>query len=537
MASSRVFLGICLLSSLAFVGTNLHGKGSSRITNRSIVPSLQEIDYERAGREAIRQFNIADVRYALTYLASDSLEGRETAEPGQKKAAEFIAARFQNLGLIPVGDSGTYLQHFSVAVHYISDSSFVETDRKYFRANRDIVVMPFGAGDTTITAPCVFAGYGFESDTYSDYKGIDAKGKIVILLAGNPPFADTSNVMIRTELYKRSNAMKHGAAAVLLAVRGGNAEFAKIHQRFNSMFGNKSMTIDTGTKATNSATLMQMIYINEIVANAFLKKREMNMDNVRQKIDSSRSPASLTLGDATVRVKTVSEIRQTENVVGMLEGSSLKNEYVVYSAHYDHLGKTADGVIYHGADDNASGTSTVLGIAEMYSKSKIKPKRSIIFLTVTGEEKGLLGSDYFTTHPVVPITDIVTDLNTDMDGRIDTSYINRGGSYVFVIGSRRLSTELDSLLISADSQSVKIKLDYAFDSDNDPNRFYYRSDHYNFAKKNIPVVFFFDGNHPDYHKPTDTSDKIDFNILEKRAKLIFMTGWEAANLDWRLRLN
>jgi Zn-dependent M28 family amino/carboxypeptidase len=243
--------------------------------------------------------------------------------------------------------------------------------------------------------------------------------------------------------------------------------------------------------------------------------------------------------NATVRVDLVSEIRQSENVVGMLEGSddSSKNQYVVYSAHYDHLGKTPAGIIYHGADDNASGTSTVLGIAETYSNIKIRPKRSIIFLTVSGEEKGLLGSSYFTLHPTVPIKDIVTDLNTDMDGRIDTSYINRDSNYVFVIGSKRLSTELDSLLVSADSESVKIKLDYSFDSDNDPNQFYYRSDHYNFAKKDIPVIFFFDGNHPDYHKPTDTSDKIDFPILEERAKLIFMTGWKVANLDWRLRLN
>ncbi len=238
-----------------------------------------------------------------------------------------------------------------------------------------------------------------------------------------------------------------------------------------------------------------------------------------------------------MKIYLVSEIRQSENVVGMLDGTSIRNEYVVYSAHYDHLGITPDGVIYHGADDNASGTSTVLGIAEAYSKSKIKPKRSIIFLTVSGEEKGLLGSEYFTSHPTVPIKDIVTDLNTDMDGRVDTAYLSRNDNYVFVIGSNRLSNELDSLLIAADSQSVKIKLDYAFDSDNDPNQFYYRSDHYNFARKNIPIVFFFDGNHPDYHKPTDTSDKINFPLLEERAKLIFMTGWKVANLGWRLRLN
>ena len=537
MTSHRSLFALCLLSSLAFISMSTLSTDPWRSKNSGGTQLPQKVDYEKAGIDAMRQFKIEHMRYALSCLASDSLEGRETSEPGQKKAAELIAKRFRELGLKPVGDSGTYFQHFFVDVHYISDSSFVEVGGKYFRNDRDIVVLPFGAGDTTVTAPAVFAGYGFESSTYSDYAGIDAKGKIVILLAGNPSFADTGDIMIKTELYKRSNALRHGAASVLIVVRGGDTAFTKIHQRFGSLFGNKTMTNDTGKKTKGSSTMMQMIYIREDVADELLKPHGTNANHLANTIDSTNQAASVAVGTITVSVRLVSEIRRTENVAGMLEGTSMKDEYVVYSAHYDHLGKTPDGVVYHGADDNASGTSTVLGVAELYSLSKVKPKRSIIFLMFTGEEKGLLGSDYFTSHPVVPITNIVTDLNTDMDGRVDTSYVNRDSNYIFVIGSRRLSTELDSLLVSADSQSVKMKLDYAFDSDSDPNRFYYRSDHYNFAKRNIPVVFFFDGNHPDYHKPTDTIDKIDFPLLENRTKLVFMTGWKAANLDRRLRLN
>jgi hypothetical protein len=493
------------------------------------------VDYGTAGLEALQLFSIPHARYALTYLASDSLQGRETTEPGQKKAADFIAKRFKELGLKPLGDSGTYLQHFPVDVHYISDSSFIEVNGKRFLNNKDFYVLPFGAGSAKITAPVVFAGYGFENDAYSDYKGIDANGKIVMLLNGNPPFADTSDIMIKTQLYKRTNAARHGALAILIVTKG--AEFVKARQRFASMFGNKTMTLDKGVKEARTVAQIQMVYIKDEVANELLKAHGSTVDDLTRKIDSLRIPESVLLGNAEMRIDLVSEIRQSENVVAMLEGTSAGNEYVVYSAHYDHLGITPDGTIYHGADDNASGTSTVLGIAETYSKLKVSPKRSIIFLTVSGEEKGLLGSEYFTSHPTVPIKDIVTDLNTNMDGRVDTSYINRDSNYVFVIGSERLSNELDSLLVAADSQSVKLKLDYAFDSDNDPNQFYYRSDHYNFAKKGIPVIFFFDGNIPDYHKPTDTSDKIDFPLLEERAKLIFMTGWKVANLDWRLRLN
>jgi hypothetical protein len=524
------------LLTVGLLGTVALG-GSHNTTNHPEVQTVSRVDYEAIGVEALRHFNIAHVRYALDYLASDSLEGRETAEPGQKRAADFIATRFKELGLKPLGDNGTYLQQYSVKIHSISDSSFIEADGKHFRSNIDFFVMPFGAGDTAVASPVVFAGYGFENNIYSDYSGVDVKGKIVVILAGNPPFADTSDIMVKTELYKRTNAARHGAAAVLLVARGGEEEFSKIRQHYNSLFGNNIMTLDAGTKETRMATLMQLVYIKPEIANVLLKSYGTDIEGVAQRIDSSKNPASLQLGNMTVRVNLVSEVLQAQNVVGMLEGTSLKNEYVVYSAHYDHLGKTPEGVIYHGADDNASGTSTVLGIAETYAESKIRPKRSIIFLTVSGEEKGLLGSGYFTSHPPVPIKDIVTDLNTDMDGRIDTSYVNRDSNYVFVIGSKRLSSELDSMLVSADSQSVKIKLDYAFDSANDPNQFYYRSDQYNFAKKNIPVVFFFDGNIPEYHKPTDTSDKIDFPLLDERAKLIFMTGWKVSNLDWRLRLN
>lgn len=536
MKFRRYLLALAALGTFAF--SDPHGIGNK--TNA---------EYETAGVKAARLINLRDIKSALIFLASDSLQGRETTEPGQKMAAKFIAERFKSFGLKPLGDNGTYLQHFAVNVHYISDSSFVAVNGKYFWNSKDLIVMPFGAADTEVTAPLVFAGYGFESDSYSDYKGLDVKNKIVILLDGNPPFADTTDAMVRTGLYKRTNAARHGAAAVLVIIRGGDKKFSEFQQKLGSLLGRKSMALVSDDKETMQAAPMQMLSVSENTANKILKDRSVTVEQLAEEIASSNIHASMELNKATVDVKINSEKRTMENVVGMLEGADpdLKNEFVVYSAHYDHLGKTPDGIIYHGADDDASGTSTVLGIAEAYAKSEIKPKRSIIFLTVTGEEKGLLGSNYFTSHPAVPLKDIVADLNTDMDGRIDTVHvptfvgIPQGGTkkdsnYIYVIGSKKLSTELDSLLAAADSQSVKMNLDYSYDTDNDPNRFYYRSDHYNFAKKNIPIIFFFNGTHADYHKPTDTSDKIDFPLLEKRAALVFLTGWKVANLNWRLRL-
>lgn len=526
MTLRRCLLTLLVLSPLAI-------SGPQGLTNKA------GINYETAGIKALRLINLSLIRSALIYLASDSLQGRETTEPGQKRAAEFISEKFKLFGLKPIGDGGTYFQHFYVNVHYISDSSFVEANGRFFWNGKDLLVQPFGAADTTVTAPVVFAGYGFENDSYSDYKGTDVKGKIVMLLDGNPSFSDTTDIQVRSGLYKQTDAARHGAAAALLIVRGGDQKFSRLRQSFGSFFGNKTMALSSDDNSLKQVASMQVLYVKEKVADEILRGRDVTAEQIAKTIDSTKMPMTMELKQATVNVGVSLERRETENVAAMLEGTDpiLKNEYVVYSAHYDHLGETSKGVIFHGADDNASGTSTVIGIAESYAKSEVKPKRSIIFLTVTGEEKGLLGSSYFVSHPVVPLKNIVADLNTDMDGRIDTTYAKTDSNYIYVIGSKRLSGELDSLLIAADSQSAKIKLDYSYDADNSPNSFYYRSDHYNFAKKNIPIIFFFNGTHADYHKPTDTSDKIDFPILEKRAALIFLTGWKVANLNWRLKSN
>jgi len=226
----------------------------------------------------------------------------------------------------------------------------------------------------------------------------------------------------------------------------------------------------------------------------------------------------------------------SENVVAFIEGSEFPDEIVVISAHYDHVGVDAEGNIYNGADDDGSGTVAMLEIAEAFQeavKDGYQPRRSILFLHVTGEEKGLLGSKYYTENPIFPLENTVTDLNTDMIGRIDPEHEGKE-DYIYLIGSDKLSTDLHNLSEEVNNKYVNLELDYKYNDDNDPNRFYYRSDHYNFAKHNIPVIFYFNGTHADYHKPTDTPDKIEYELLAKRAKLIFYTAWEVANRDERL---
>ena len=225
-----------------------------------------------------------------------------------------------------------------------------------------------------------------------------------------------------------------------------------------------------------------------------------------------------------------------ENVLGYIEGSDLKDELLIITAHYDHLGKH-DSLIFNGADDDASGVSAALEIAEAFMLAKKEgngPRRSILIMPVSGEEKGLLGSRYYTDNPIYPLENTVANLNIDMIGRLDDWHDN--GNYVYLIGSDRLSYDLHDLNEKINNEYIGIDLDYRFNDKDDPNRYYYRSDHYNFAKNNIPVIFYFNGVHEDYHKPSDTIEKLDFDKINTITKLIFLTAWEIANRDDRIKL-
>lgn len=231
------------------------------------------------------------------------------------------------------------------------------------------------------------------------------------------------------------------------------------------------------------------------------------------------------------------QLPESENILAYIEGSEKPEELIVISGHYDHVGMK-NGVVYNGADDDGSGTVAVMEIAEAFQKAKkagFGPKRSILFLHVTGEEHGLWGSDYYAKNPVFPLANTVANLNIDMIGRDDPE--NRGKQYVYVIGSAMLSSELKTINEQANKDSHNLILNYKYDDPKDPDRLYYRSDHYNFAKHNIPIIFYFDGIHEDYHKPTDTPDKIDYPLLQKRTQLVFTTAWELANRPERIKVD
>ena len=230
---------------------------------------------------------------------------------------------------------------------------------------------------------------------------------------------------------------------------------------------------------------------------------------------------------------------KTENVAAIIEGDTYPNEYIVLTAHLDHVG-TENGEIFNGADDDGSGSMALLEIAEAFKLAELdgnRPKRSIVILHVSAEEKGLLGSKYYSENPLYPLDDTITNLNLDMIGRTDPTRNSNNDEYIYLIGTDRLSTMLHETSEEVNDRTVNLELDYRFNAWDDPNRFYERSDHWHFAKNNIPVIFYFSGTHEDYHQPTDTAEKIRYDLLTKRTRLIFHTAWEIANMDERIEVD
>ena len=313
-------------------------------------------------------------------------------------------------------------------------------------------------------------------------------------------------------------------------------------KQYRPRAGRLSLKKESAAPGINAAVAAAVVNITPEVANLFLKNSGRTYDGLKAAIDYSGQPKTEVLkSDIAISYGQVTRDLKSVNVLGYLEGSDLKEEVLVFSAHYDHIGLTTDegpDKVNNGADDDGSGTTGVLSIARAYVKAKKAghgPRRSILFLLVTGEEKGLLGSEWYSENPVFPLANTITDLNIDMIGRTGEEYKGKTDSanYCYLIGSDKLSTDLHKISENANAIYTKLTIDYKYNDPQDAERIYYRSDHYNFAKHGVPIVFYFNGVHEDYHKPGDEVSKINFDLLAKRAHLVFYTGWDLANREKR----
>jgi Peptidase family M28 len=452
----------------------------------------------------------ADLKKRLFIVAAPEMEGRETATEGQRKAAAYIESEFKSLGLQP-GNNGSYQLFYNVYQDSLADAS-LEVNGQTFQSDKD-----FNASVNSISATMRFSEVVFVGAGSSDsLKNANLAGRAVLIIGGTPQGfgrGGQSGGIYGTLVSK-------GVAAII------------------SVGSNYPRATPSNRKGFQSTSLFrrnlapQQFTISENVAKAILGN---DYDNAKANASLIKTYAANILLD----VKKITLTAQSSDVIGLLSGTDLKDEYLVVSAHYDHLG-IRNGAIYYGADDDGSGTVSIIQIAQAFAKAKAEgkgPRRSIVFLANSGEEEGLWGSDYYTSHPTFSLEKTTADLNIDMIGRTDSSRkVGDSLNYVYVVGDDKLSSDLRTISEGMNKRYLKMELDYKFNDPNDRNRIYFRSDHYNFAKMGVPIIFYYDGMlGADYHRPTDTPDKINYNLMAKRAQLVFYTAWEMANRNEMLK--
>ena len=478
--------------------------------------------------ESIKYANtitIEDLREHLMVLSSDALEGRETGMGGQKMAAAYIEYQFKTDGLKPIVTTpagNSFVQSFDL-VKKGPSTSWIKMDDIMFTTPTDFATYGNLSFDEPQQSNLLFIGEG----NPSDYKAIPVQGKNVVIYC-------TCEREERNS--KATLAKEKGAKNVFIINSGTDEEFNFILSMHNRYASYNRFTLPDNEEAESADYFLISPKMGEMILNANQKTIIHEIEKTKQ--GKYGTILSMHSKEITFYVKQEIQKISTENVLGFVEGTDKKNEYIIITAHYDHLG--LDGKeVYNGADDDGSGTVAVLEMAQAFALAQKEghgPRRSMLFMTVTGEEKGLLGSTYYVNHPVLPLENTITDLNIDMIGRVDDKHVD-DPNYVYLIGSDKLSKELHAISEKTNATYTHLELDYTYNAKDDPNRFYYRSDHYNFAKNNIPVIFYFNGTHADYHKPTDTVDKINFELLEERTKLVFHTAWEIANREDRIMVD
>lgn len=546
----RRFLTALVLASLLV--TTFPATYAQRATNKT-KKSAKSVTTQR-GVDTISANQIRDY---LTFIASDEMEGRDTPSRGLNLTAKFLAMNLTRWGFKPAGDEGSFFQRIDLRRERAdTGQTKVDFNGRTLASGTDF--LPVG-GSGTVSGQLVFAGNGWfvKSKGIDAYKGVDPAGRIAVIF-GNPntqprgvtraDYGKQGEEYMNPSDYARSK----GVAGLIYVPDAQYLNNWRLRQRFVE----RGSTVVAKFQSQTATTPLPSIVITHDAANTILAGETQTAAATLNASNGSLPatlPESFLLSDQkkiTMNVVNTTETIPTQNVVAVWEGSDpvLKAEYVALGAHYDHVGSGCPSkgpdTICNGADDDGSGTTALLGMAEALSKAPTRPKRSVLFVWHCGEEKGLWGSRYFTEYPTVPLNQIVAQINLDMIGRSkkegDTNSRNRdltGPGAIYLIGSTMMSTELGELVNTVNKSYLNITYDTRYDDPADPNRFFFRSDHYNYARKGIPIIFFFDGVHEDYHQVGDTADKIDYEKMEKITRTIYMTLWEIANRPVRLKVD
>src|SRR5262245_21271805 len=497
----------------------------------------------------VEAIQAAQLKEWLNVIASDEMEGRETPSRGLDMAAKFIADHLSKWGVRPGGSNGTYFQKFALTSRRVlPEQTVASVNGQNFKLGVDFYARPFPG---RASGRIVYVGHGHivRAKDIDAYRGINVKDKIMLVVEEIPrgvsPAQDISGKKEgedydTPETYARS----HGARGIIYIPSSSTLTFWQNRHKFS--LSPSKMTPE------KPETNVPVIYGSEKMIKAILEEEKINYETIRKQASEDALGEAFDLSpgkQASFNVNAKVDSATTQNVVGIIEGLDyyLKKEYVAVGAHYDHIGMrpNADGDrIFNGADDDGSGTVATMAIAEALAKSKQRPKRSVIFVWHAGEEKGLWGSEFFTSYPPVPINEIVAQLNIDMIGRSKKEGDDKpenvnltGPNGLYVIGSKKMSDDLGNLSEEVNNSYLKLDFNYKYDDPNDAERFFYRSDHYNYAQKGVPIIFYFSGVHEDYHMPGDHADKIDYEKMEKVTRTIFATMWKLANAPTRPKVN
>jgi hypothetical protein len=487
--------------------------------------------------------NAENLKKHLLIIASDSMEGRETGTEGQRKAAAYIEEQFKRIGLQQAGPALGYQQIYPLYRDSLLQSTLTLGGENAIPGDDYVIPLNTNVSKASFhSSYLVFAGYGIDDPAYNDYRFLNVRGKVVVFFLGEPkregrffinPDGSHSKWSSRNISIKLETAAARGAVGALI-IDPLQAGFDKRIQE-NSKKTNLYLSSKKDLVNKVSYAMVSHLFAQKILKADFetILQKARSYEALNEQVLKTRMPVACSFE------KTTLSAASSSNVIGLVEGTDKKEEYVFLTAHYDHLG-IRDGKIYNGADDDGSGTVALIQMAEAFVQAKKEgkgPKRTVVFIAFSGEEKGLWGSEYYTDNPIFSLEKTSVNLNTDMIGRIDTERKTADTlNYIYVVGHDKISSDLPLINEAINKEYTQLLIDYKFDDPADPYRIYFRSDHYNFARKGVPVLFFYDGMlKADYHKPTDDIEFINWPLFEKRAQLIFHIAWEIANRNEMLK--
>jgi len=488
-----------------------------------------------------RQIESDKLKQHIQKLTSAEFGGRETGSVGIDLAASYLQGKWREWGIRFCPGTNSYEQEVTFSWSKWEEITF-DVGKTSYEHMKDFISLPEqnrNVPDLHIIDDIVFLGYGIDDENYSDYRLANVDGDVVMIYPGEP--FDPENISHVTGSKNASDWSANFQLKIAAANRAGVETLLVVDPFILKRIGDNRNAVQqtlTFSDRNKKSEEVNIIYISTDIAENIIGRKKNSFVRNRNRITNTGVGRPLHLRcKASIRQKLSGRTLKGSNLLGYIEGTDplLRDEVVVLSAHYDHLG-TRGASIYPGADDNGSGTAAVMEIMRVLGRASQEgegPMRSVLGILFTAEEKGLLGSKYYSENPTVPLAKIVADVNVDMIGRSDQKHKD-DPNYIYVIGSDRLSTTLHKINESTNNAYSRIHFDYTYNERDDPNRFYYRSDHYNFAKHGIPSIFFFSGVHQDYHQPGDTEDKIMYPKYTAVTKHIFHTLWEIANRKERL---